>query len=57
MTTKYGPKGNRIVVSGSEAFPRSFPEGGAVDLRVIVQEGTVNDLPEFMLGIGLILVS
>jgi hypothetical protein len=62
FTIEYGPKGNRIAVSGlklSQVVPaaEALIEGGAVGLRIIDQDGKLHDLPEFKLGLGLILIS
>jgi hypothetical protein len=62
FTIEYGPKGNRIAVSGfklDQVIPEAeaLIERGAVDLRIIDQQGKSHDLPEFKLGAGLILVS
>ena len=62
FSIEYGPKGNRIVVSGlklSQVVPaaEALLEGGAVNLRIIDQKGKQHDLPEFKLGLGLIVIS
>jgi len=62
FTIEYGPKGNRIAVSGFElsqvvAGAVALIEGGAVDLRIIDQEGKFHELPEFKLGLELIVIS
>ena len=62
FTIEYRPKGNRIAVSSlklSQVVPttEALIEGGAVNLRIIDQNGKLHDLPEFKLGLGLILIS
>jgi hypothetical protein len=62
FTIEYGPKGNRIAVSGlklSQVVPaaEALIEGGALDLRILDREGKSHDLPEFKLGLGLIVIS
>jgi len=62
FSIEYGPKGNRVAVSRlklSQVLPaaEALIEGGAVDLRIIDQQGKARDLPEFKLGLGLIVIS
>ena len=62
FSIEYGPSGNRIALSDfklHQVIPaaEALIDGGAVDLRIIDQHGNSHDLPEFKLGLGLILVS
>ena len=62
FSIEYGPNGNRIALSGfklHQVIPaaEALIERGAVDLRIIDQEGKLHDLPEFKLGLGLIVIS
>jgi hypothetical protein len=62
FSIEYGPKDNRIAVSRlklSQVVPaaEALLEGGAINLRIIDQKGKPHDLPEFKLGLGLIVIS
>jgi hypothetical protein len=62
FSIEYGPKGHRIAVSGlklAQVVPaaEALIERDALDLRIIDREGKSHDLPEFRLGLGLIVIS
>jgi len=62
FSIEYGPKGNQIALSGFNLYQvipaaEALTERVAVDLRIIDRGGKSHDLPEFRLGLRLIVSS